>query len=212
MHTRFKELIEYHLIGEYAPFSFSLKDGGEEAPYVYVSSLWDKVQAMLNQHERYNLLLLWTRHNIVFFLWKGTRVSSGMMAKFLRMRSGWRLGVTKVAAHSKWCSRSSTRRLPTPRATLVFSIFEAPDNVTNLKVIGDRFRQHIDDLENGSDVLTLFLGTTKWLNLIHTHSVNKSRCSSVGIMNLWHGHMVYLELVVSQHYECICTHLQFEIC
>lgn len=55
MRVKAKEIIEDHLVGEYAPFSFLLKDGGEEvrtAPYVYVSSLWDKVQVMLNQHER----------------------------------------------------------------------------------------------------------------------------------------------------------------
>lgn len=55
MRVKANEIIEDHLVGEYAPFSFSLKDGGEEvrtAPYVYVSSLWDKVQALLNQHER----------------------------------------------------------------------------------------------------------------------------------------------------------------
>ena len=46
-----------HLIAEVGVFSFPLKEGGgggEEvrtAPYVYVSSLWDKV-ALLDQHER----------------------------------------------------------------------------------------------------------------------------------------------------------------
>lgn len=50
MRVRAKELVEDALVGEYGPFSFSLKEGGEEvriAPYVYVASLWDKVQAML---------------------------------------------------------------------------------------------------------------------------------------------------------------------
>ena len=45
-----------HLIGENGAFSFPLKEGGEEvrtAPHVYVSSLWDKIQALLDQHERY---------------------------------------------------------------------------------------------------------------------------------------------------------------
>ena len=31
--------------------------------------------------------------------------------------------------------------------TCVFSIFQAPDSVTNLKVVIDRFGQEIDDLE-----------------------------------------------------------------
>ena len=56
MRVRAKELVEDHLVGEYGPFSFPLKEGGGEevraAPFVYVSSLWDKVQSMLTQHER----------------------------------------------------------------------------------------------------------------------------------------------------------------
>ena len=55
MRTRANELVQDHLVGEIGVFSFPLKEGGEEvrtAPYVYVSSLWDKVQALLDQHER----------------------------------------------------------------------------------------------------------------------------------------------------------------
>ena len=58
MRTRAKELVQDHLIAEVGAFSFPLKEGGgggEEvrtAPYVYVSSLWDKVEALLDQHER----------------------------------------------------------------------------------------------------------------------------------------------------------------
>ena len=56
MRMRAKELLQDHLVGEHGSFSFPLKEGGEEikaAPFVYVSSLWDKVQALLDQHERY---------------------------------------------------------------------------------------------------------------------------------------------------------------
>ena len=56
MRTRAKELVQDHLVGEHGAFSFPTKEGGEEikaAPYVYVSSLWDKVQTLLVQHERY---------------------------------------------------------------------------------------------------------------------------------------------------------------
>ena len=55
MRARAKELVEDHIVGERAPFSFALKEGGEEvrtAPYVYVSSLWVKVVALLDHHER----------------------------------------------------------------------------------------------------------------------------------------------------------------
>ena len=55
MRVKAKELVGDHLVAERAPFSFSLKEGGEEirpAPYVYVASLWEKVKAMLDQHER----------------------------------------------------------------------------------------------------------------------------------------------------------------
>ena len=39
---------------ENVPFSFSLKEGGEEvrlAPYAYVTSLWDKIESMLDQND-----------------------------------------------------------------------------------------------------------------------------------------------------------------
>ena len=58
MRARANELVkDGDLIGEYGAFSFLLKEGGEEvrtAPYVYVSSLWDKLQSLLDQHERYH--------------------------------------------------------------------------------------------------------------------------------------------------------------
>ena len=41
----------------------------------------------------------------------------------------------------------NTRTPNSPASTCVFSIFEAPDTVTNLKVVGDRFGQEIGDLE-----------------------------------------------------------------
>ena len=55
MRVRAKELVGDHLIAEKAPFSFTLKEGGEEirlAPYIYVVSLWDKVSSMLDQLDR----------------------------------------------------------------------------------------------------------------------------------------------------------------
>ena len=55
MRCKATELIGDHVVAENAPFSFTLKEGGEEirsAPYVYVKSLWDKVDSMLDQNER----------------------------------------------------------------------------------------------------------------------------------------------------------------
>ena len=55
MRVKANELVGDHLVAERAPFSFTLKEGGEEihsAPYVYVASQWEKVRAMLDQHER----------------------------------------------------------------------------------------------------------------------------------------------------------------
>ena len=58
MCTRAKEPVQDHLSAEVGAFSFLLKEGsggGEEvgtAPYVYISSLWDKVEALLDQYER----------------------------------------------------------------------------------------------------------------------------------------------------------------
>lgn len=56
MRGRAKELVGDHIVAESAPFSFSLKEGGEEirtAPFVYVASLWVKVLSMLDQNEKY---------------------------------------------------------------------------------------------------------------------------------------------------------------
>ena len=57
MRTRAKELGQDHLVAEIG-VSSPLKEGGrrgekvQTAPYVYVSSLWDKIHALLGQHER----------------------------------------------------------------------------------------------------------------------------------------------------------------
>ena len=58
MCVRAAELVKDHIVAEKAPFTFSLKDksDGEEicvAPFVYVKSLQDKVESMLEQNERY---------------------------------------------------------------------------------------------------------------------------------------------------------------
>ena len=56
MCCRATELVGDHLVAENAPFTFTLKEGGDEircAPYVYVKSLQDKVDSMLDQNERY---------------------------------------------------------------------------------------------------------------------------------------------------------------
>ena len=55
MRERAKDLVGDHLFAEQAPFSFTLKEGGEEIrcdPYVYVANLWDNVTSMLDQCER----------------------------------------------------------------------------------------------------------------------------------------------------------------
>ena len=56
MRQRAKELVGDDLEGEMVPLSFQLKEGGEEirlSPYVYVTSLWEKVTALLDQKKRY---------------------------------------------------------------------------------------------------------------------------------------------------------------
>ncbi len=35
-----------------------------------------------------------------------------------------------------------------PNNTCVFSIFEGPDSITNLKIMADRFRQQVNSLES----------------------------------------------------------------
>lgn len=55
MRIEAKELVGDGFDAENVPFSFSLKDGGEEmrlAPYAYVTSLWDKIEAMLDQNDK----------------------------------------------------------------------------------------------------------------------------------------------------------------
>ena len=41
----------------------------------------------------------------------------------------------------------NTKTPSSPASTCVVSIFEAPDTVTNLKVVGDQFGKEIGDLE-----------------------------------------------------------------
>ena len=56
MRCRATELVDDHLVAKNAPFTFTLKESGDEirsAPYVYVKSLQDKVDFMLDQNERY---------------------------------------------------------------------------------------------------------------------------------------------------------------
>ena len=86
--VRANELIEYYLTSELGPFSFPDKEGGEEvksAPYVYMSSLWSKVHALLDQHDKYVVFLLATKINMycpfVLFLTKGVVACSGMVAE-----------------------------------------------------------------------------------------------------------------------------------
>lgn len=57
MRIKATELVGDHIEAEKAPFSFALKEGGGEeiqtAPFVYVKSLQDKVESLLEQNERY---------------------------------------------------------------------------------------------------------------------------------------------------------------
>ena len=56
MRKRAKELVGDELVAERVPFTFALKEGGGEevrpAPYMYVGSLWEKIQSMLDQNKR----------------------------------------------------------------------------------------------------------------------------------------------------------------
>ena len=52
MRERAKDLVGDHLLAEKAPFSFTLKDGGEEIRCAPYANLWDKVTSMLDQCER----------------------------------------------------------------------------------------------------------------------------------------------------------------
>ena len=65
MRTASKEMVGTNLASEAAPFSFSLKSGGEEirlAPLVYVPDLEAKVFELLEQNERYKYTLYLLLH------------------------------------------------------------------------------------------------------------------------------------------------------
>ena len=76
-------------------------------------------------------------------------VSTGMKAVFHPMKSGSRLVVTRVEAPSIEMSFQivNTNAPNSPSNMCVFSIFEASDSVTNLKVVGDRFGEEIGSLQ-----------------------------------------------------------------
>ena len=154
MRTSAKELVGDHLIAETAPFSFMLKEGGEEirsSPYVYVASLWEKVRSMLDQSERYMYLTQQPSQCHIPFPthcvsndclhWHGGRIPSDEI---------WvKVGGDKGGNTFKMCFQIVNTKTPnSPSNTCVFSIFEAPDSVTNLKVIGDRFGEEICNLEH----------------------------------------------------------------
>ena len=55
MRDEAKDLIGDGFDAENVPFSFTLKEGGEElrlAPYAYVTSLWDRIETMLDQNDK----------------------------------------------------------------------------------------------------------------------------------------------------------------
>ena len=71
----------------------------------------------------------------------GMVVSTGTKVASLLMRSG---GNSLKLSFQIVNSQSPN----SPSNTCVFSIFEAGDSVTNLKVVGDRFGNEIGSLEN----------------------------------------------------------------
>ena len=91
MPSRATELIGDHLVAEKAPFSFALKEGGEEirsAPFAYVRSLQDKVDSILEQNERYMKNNHHSSQSPFTFSETGMVVSTGMRVVYLQMRSG----------------------------------------------------------------------------------------------------------------------------
>ena len=72
---------------------------------------------------------------------------SGMLAEYLKMKCGLKIGGDKGGKTFKMVFQIVNTRAPnSPNNTVIFSIFEAPDSVTNLKVVGDRFGEEIREL------------------------------------------------------------------
>ena len=71
-------------------------------------------------------------------------VSTGTKVASLLMRSGGDKGGNSFKLSFQIVNSQSN----SPSNTCVFSIFEAGDSVTNLKVVGDRFGNEIGSLEN----------------------------------------------------------------
>ena len=74
-----------------------------------------------------------------------TTASVGMMAAYLPMRSG--CGGKGGKSFKMSFQVVNTQAPNSPSNTCVFSIFEASDSVTNLKVVGDRFGDEVGHLE-----------------------------------------------------------------
>ena len=91
MRSRATELIGDHLVAEKAPFSFALKESGEDicfAPFVYVRILQDKVDSILEQNEKYMKNNHHSSRSPFTFSETGMVVSTGMRVVYLQMKYG----------------------------------------------------------------------------------------------------------------------------
>ncbi|KAL5517155.1 hypothetical protein EMCRGX_G002639 [Ephydatia muelleri] len=120
-----REMIRGNLKGKIAPFSFSLKSGGEEirgAALVYVPNLVEKVFQLLDENAKAGRL---TWHEV------------------------WiKLGGDKGGGTFKMSFQIVNVPPPNcPQHTCVFCCFEADDSITNLHVALDRFQDQVEELQ-----------------------------------------------------------------
>ena len=149
-----QELLVDDLESELAPFSFSLKYGGEDlrpAPLVYVADLVAFILHLLDQNARY------CTHSVhmprmchTFTIYSANRLT-------------WHEGI--IPPEEIWVKLSGDKggesfkmslqvvNTPHPNSvqnTCVFAAFEASDSVTNLKVALARYHEQVNRLQNES--------------------------------------------------------------
>ena len=144
-----KELISVEVVAEAAPFTFSLKGGGEEVKasgIAYISYLADKIFELLDQHSRYQV---WT--------YKGWLVMTDIYSNdSLTWHNGvipedeiWiKIGGDKGGGSFKMNFQICNVESPNSKTnTCTFCAFLAYDSVTNLHTALDRYSDQVNDLQ-----------------------------------------------------------------
>ena len=164
------DILGNHLESGTAPFTFTLKHGGEDlrpAPLVYVPDLRALVFQYLDQNERYkkqqSLDSEWPSENMHVHANSKVHVRNKLHQLSRVQRLTWHDGL--IPQDEVWVKVGGDKGGPTfkmsfqlvntpnPNSvenTCVFTVFEAKDSLTNLQVALERYKPQISALQSAS--------------------------------------------------------------